>query len=633
MMHTCLTSMSPLQRSLHVGNTSPERPSLTTATNMKTKDDSSSPPQLSRPIAIDICAAPLSSQLHEKIPGNSQLIPKRYRMGLEKLFGCDLSDVRIIESKAPDQIGALAFAYGSTIFARHTADLFDSPRAWWLLGHEVTHILQQREGRASATSAPRTGLLHDPMLEEEANRMGEVTARAFQFGKFERGCYQASSTRTPGSIQPVIQCVMTLEAFKGLTKTTGIRFGKIASIDSELKAYHTLTAQRPPNFTKLNDAAKRVYRAAHAFRSDKPDSSRMPGVDALNKQIVLELAILGPLAAYETEPDDEEKFSHFSQAQDAFLKAKTSPEWENRWLESAIFTVKAAATTGAPTRRDLVAGVAHDIESLWAIGKRTDTPDILKAVIAECTAASNTQLLDLACMKPGLNYNTARGATQKYTLNHALDQDLGKRFRMGSLLHELTHLSIAETFANTVLMLAITPAASDAEILSLARSRNAKLHSLAAAIEANKAVFSELDQQVIVQNEVRYNRLYIEFKDKAVYPITGKFAGQYLRVFQAKMPADVHQRLTTLSTRGLDCELNEYDTVINQMFLWSHLYRMDHGCGVYTCLEALVREAYQYRSRARAMKSRPPAKPLPLPPSRGVGGPPRKPLPLPPAPK
>jgi hypothetical protein len=79
--------------------------------------------------------------------GGGRPLPEDVRGKMESFFGADLSDVRIhVGSEAP-KIGALAFTLGSNLyFAPGQLDL-QSHRGHELLGHELTHVIQQRAGR------------------------------------------------------------------------------------------------------------------------------------------------------------------------------------------------------------------------------------------------------------------------------------------------------------------------------------------------------------------------------------------------------------------------------------------------------------------------------------------------------
>ena len=86
-------------------------------------------------------------------------------------------------------------------------------------------------------------------------------------------------------------------------------------------------------------------------------------------------------------------------------------------------------------------------------------------------------------------------------------------------------------------------------------------------------------------------------------------------------------RLRNLIAQGLASELVEYDTVINQMALWCHLWGVPENEPAYAELLTLVQEAALYRSSHRHI-----AKPLPVAPVRPVVAPTHGRKPLPPTP-
>ena len=98
---------------------------------------------------------------------------------MESSFGSDFSGVRIhANSETAPQVGALAFTQGSDIhFAPGQYDPASSSGRE-LLGHELTHVVQQREGRVAATGEVGGLPLNDDKgLEGEADRMGGNVAQ------------------------------------------------------------------------------------------------------------------------------------------------------------------------------------------------------------------------------------------------------------------------------------------------------------------------------------------------------------------------------------------------------------------------------------------------------------------------
>ncbi len=97
---------------------------------------------------------------------------------MEKSLGADFSAVRIHEGQRAASIGALAFTQGTNIhFAPGQYDP-NSESGQSLLGHELTHVVQQSEGRVKADAqAKGLPVNAEPGLEREADEMGAKAAR------------------------------------------------------------------------------------------------------------------------------------------------------------------------------------------------------------------------------------------------------------------------------------------------------------------------------------------------------------------------------------------------------------------------------------------------------------------------
>lgn len=521
----------------------------------------------------------------------------------EALFGADLASVRVhAASAAAAALGARAFARGDEIHFAPGEYNPGSREGRRVLAHEIAHVIQQRCGRVlrRSGSAP----VVDPLLEREAELAGDIAVAAFDAGRLPpRPLYNGA---IPGrhSGAGAIQCLMDDKAFKAATAAPGLR-DKIAVLDRALAQYQTLDRAKPRDYPALLTQLRALFQACTTYKQQRADSKRNAGVDALMKQIAKEEVLLVPLAAFYRETDPVKKFEHLETAQELVLQLQHHPDYKrNEGTQEVIDLINGhenvLRTAGAGA-----AAVERDIDELIKLMDRDTLPPILKAVIKECTATTNTRQMDKKVNMPGLRFNTANAATQKYTLNHSTEQYLGKKFRMGSLLHELTHCSIAETFQNTCVMLAIKPTATDAEMLALARTRNAKIVSL-----QNLLASSGMDAQ-----------LKKECIDKAGYATSSKFQS-YVTTFRATLGDATVTRLMKLVAQGMKAELVEYDTVINQMALWCHLWGVPENEPAYAQLLTLVREAYMYRSSQRLA-----SKPLPVPPVRGTAIPPRKPLP------
>lgn len=99
-------------------------------------------------------------------------LPESIQQKMETFFGTDFSDVRIHVGQEASSIGALAFTHGSNIY--FAPGLFNpgTPQGQQLLGHELTHVVQQRAGRVRNPFGSGVAVVQDPLMEAEAERMG-----------------------------------------------------------------------------------------------------------------------------------------------------------------------------------------------------------------------------------------------------------------------------------------------------------------------------------------------------------------------------------------------------------------------------------------------------------------------------
>ena len=111
---------------------------------------------------------------------NSTGMPGPVKSQMEGTFKQDFSDVKIHEnsSKAPD-VGALAYAQGKDLHFAPGQFKPETTKGQELLGHELTHVVQQSEGRVKPTTEVMGMPVNDdPKLEAEADQMGKKAAQA-----------------------------------------------------------------------------------------------------------------------------------------------------------------------------------------------------------------------------------------------------------------------------------------------------------------------------------------------------------------------------------------------------------------------------------------------------------------------
>ena len=109
--------------------------------------------------------------------GDGRPLDPGIRARMEGLFGADFSGVRVHEGPAVQTMGALALTRGETLyFAPGHYD--PTTRAGiGLLGHELMHVVQQREGRVLHPHGRGMAIVQDPELEAEAQAMGLCVAQ------------------------------------------------------------------------------------------------------------------------------------------------------------------------------------------------------------------------------------------------------------------------------------------------------------------------------------------------------------------------------------------------------------------------------------------------------------------------
>jgi GNAT superfamily N-acetyltransferase len=96
---------------------------------------------------------------------------------MEKAFGTSFADVRVHVGREADRLGALAFTLGSDISFASGQYNPHTPHGRGLLGHELTHVVQQRAGRVRNPFGGGIAVVQDPGLEAEAERMrARITA-------------------------------------------------------------------------------------------------------------------------------------------------------------------------------------------------------------------------------------------------------------------------------------------------------------------------------------------------------------------------------------------------------------------------------------------------------------------------
>ena len=193
--------------------------------------------------------------------GAGQELEPAVRARMENAFQMDFSGVSVHSDGQPEQIGATAFATGNQVhFAAGQYDPF-SQTGQELIGHELSHIVQQRENRVHAPSTDGNAtVFQDPSLETEADEAGKGAVTGEQISRDRASSNQMAGGQTVQQ-KPVAQAVLpvigpaaaSLMAWAG-TEATGTAISTLAAIASTAGgAASAVGAQVAPGSTGVQE--------------------------------------------------------------------------------------------------------------------------------------------------------------------------------------------------------------------------------------------------------------------------------------------------------------------------------------------------------------------------------------------
>ena len=104
--------------------------------------------------------------------GLGQRLPEAVQQKMEAFFDASFADVRVHVGHEAASIGALAFTIGTDLYFAPGQYNPQTTQGQQLLGHELTHVVQQRAGRVKNPMGSGVAVVQDPALEAEAERMG-----------------------------------------------------------------------------------------------------------------------------------------------------------------------------------------------------------------------------------------------------------------------------------------------------------------------------------------------------------------------------------------------------------------------------------------------------------------------------
>ncbi len=128
--------------------------------------------------------------------------PKPVLRQMESFFGASFADVRVYVDRQAPSIGALAFTHGSNVYFAPGQYNPHTPHGQQLLGHELTHVVQQRAGRVRNPYGSGVAVVQDRAMEAEADRMGQRAASSAMLQRKTTPPSPVEMAALGGSIQP-----------------------------------------------------------------------------------------------------------------------------------------------------------------------------------------------------------------------------------------------------------------------------------------------------------------------------------------------------------------------------------------------------------------------------------------------
>ena len=139
-----------------------------------------------------------TSREPETTETTSNGLPGATRAKMEGAFDASFANVRVHEGAEAPAIGAQAYTQGADIHFAPGAYAPGTAAGDQLIGHELAHVVQQREGRVGATTqAKGLEVNDDDHLEREADSWGDRAARGEPVGR-DGG---ARASAAPGAVQ------------------------------------------------------------------------------------------------------------------------------------------------------------------------------------------------------------------------------------------------------------------------------------------------------------------------------------------------------------------------------------------------------------------------------------------------
>ena len=242
----------------------------------------------------------------------------------------------------------------------------------------------------------------------------------------------------------------------------------------------------------------------------------------------------------------------------------------------------------------------NDLQKLRDMLADVNLPQITRNVINEVLSNIVQVSLNGNVGTPSTRIALPRdNIAEKYYLNHCLNQNLGTTERLGSLVHELTHVESGETYGNTSSFLLCDVFLTPEQLQQLGVKRIQELNDL--RILCTDDVQFNDEQKRLLHEKIGYG-----FEDKL-----RDYANKFIEIGDRNPddPIAVNighdgsiMRRVAASAPGQSSVFIEYDSVINQMLIYMHKWNIPPANPFYDKLRLVAAGAYDSRDASRMIK-------------------------------
>lgn len=153
-----------------------------------------------------------------------QSLPSAVLAKMESAFNADFSQVRVHSGPQAGRLGAVAFTIGNDLYFAPGMYQPNSTQGQRLIGHELAHVIQQRQGRVKANGSG-ISLVVDQALEAEADRLG---LRAALHVQAKSANIPQRNTGHPGNRALLIQRKTAISFSPADDKAGSLKIGSVA---------------------------------------------------------------------------------------------------------------------------------------------------------------------------------------------------------------------------------------------------------------------------------------------------------------------------------------------------------------------------------------------------------------------